>query len=89
MTTEQDSQKIETELQAILGRLTAEHEEAKGLVVEIKKLDEDTDALEQHVNASEKDIAVFLENQSKELDSLVAEEQKEMKAEKIDIESEE
>jgi hypothetical protein len=82
MTTEQDTQKIETELQGILARLTAEHEAAKGIAVEIKKLEEDTDKLAEHVSASEKDIAVFLDEQSKELDTMLAEEQKEMEADK-------
>ena len=80
MPTEDTTEKIETELQSILARLTAEVEAAKGIAVEIKKLEEDTDKLDEHITASEKDIAVFLEEQSKELDTMLAEEQKEMEA---------
>lgn len=79
MTTE-DTQKMETELKDILARLTAESEASKNLAVEIKKLEEETDALEEHVTASEKDIAVFLEEQSNEMDAMLADEQKEMEA---------
>ena len=82
----EDTQKIETELQSILARLTAEAETAKGLAVEIKKLEDDTNALDEHINASEKDITLFMEEQSKELDTMLAEEQKEMAA--IDAEPE-
>ncbi len=76
----EDIQKIETELQSILARLTAEAETAKDLAVEIKKLEDDTNALDERINASEKDIAVFMEEQSKELDTMIADEQKEMTA---------
>ncbi len=80
MDTAQDTQKIETELQAILGRLTAEHEAAKNIAVEIKKFEDDVDILDTHLTASQKDIAVFLESQSKELDIMLAEEKKETDA---------
>ena len=83
-----DTQNIETELKDILARLTAEHEAAKSLAVEIKKLDGDVDALESHLTASQKDIAVFLEEQGKGLDTLIAEEQKDIKADQAMIDAE-
>lgn len=73
---------MESELQTILARLTAEAESAKNLAVEIKTLDEDADKLEQHITASQKDITVFMEEQSKELDTMLAEGQKEAEADK-------
>jgi septal ring factor EnvC (AmiA/AmiB activator) len=88
MTTEQET-KIESDLQTLLTRITAEHEAAKGLTVEIKKLEDDVDTLDAHLNASQKDIAVFLDTQSKELDTLLAEEQKDMDADKVAVDSDE
>ncbi len=87
MTTEQDT-KIESDLQALLARITAEHEAAKALTVEIQKLEDDVDTLDAHINASQKDIAVFLDEQSKELDTMLAEEQKDIEADKAAIDSE-
>ena len=80
MPTEDTTEKIETELQSILARLTAEVEMAKGLAVEIKKLEDDANTLDEHVTASQKDIEVFMEGQSKELDTMIVDEQKEMAA---------
>ncbi len=86
MPTEDSVEKIETDLQAILARLTAEAEAAKGLAVEIKKLEDDTNALDEHINASQKDIEVFMDEQSKELDALIDEEGKEIESEKAEPE---
>ena len=77
MPTEDTEEKIETELQGILARLTAEHEAAKNLAVDIQKLEEDTDKLDERVTASQKDITAFMEEQGKELDTMLTEEEKE------------
>ena len=61
MSTDQDTKDTETELQAILNRLTAESAAAQALDVTIKKFGDDVDALDTHVTASKKDIAVFME----------------------------
>ncbi len=84
-----NTQKIESELKDILARLTTESEAAKALTVEIKKLDDDVDALDMHLNGSQKDVDAFLETQSKELDTMIAEEQKDIEADRNEVEAEE
>ncbi len=84
MDTEQDTQAIEVELDALLATLTKESDASAALSAQLKVLDTDTDALEKTLDASKQDIAEFMEQQSKELDVLIDEEQKEIAAEEAE-----
>jgi myo-inositol-1-phosphate synthase len=88
MNTEQETQAIEAELDALLATLIKESEAAAGIKAQLQTLDAGTDALESQLTASESDIAQFIEEQSKELDVLINEEQKEMAAEETEPQEE-
>ncbi|HEY5383051.1 MAG TPA: hypothetical protein VIJ88_00650 [Candidatus Paceibacterota bacterium] len=82
MDTEQDTQAIEAELDALLDTLTKESEGARASIqTQLHALEAGADMLESQLTASAHDIAQFMEEQSKELDVLIDEEQKKIAAE--------
>ena len=83
MNTEQETQALEAEIDALLATLTKESDAAASEIqTQLAALSAGADALETQLDASRHDIAEFMVEQSEELDTLIDEEQKEIEAEK-------
>ena len=85
MDTNPNTQTLEAEIDALLSTLTKETQASSARIrAQLHSLESDTDMLESGLTASGRDIADFMEQQGKEMDTLIEEERKEIAAEPPD-----
>ena len=83
MNTEQDTRAIEAEIDALLLTLTQANSGSAAIQAELQTLDGDMDTLGSQLGATEQDVTEFMEEQDKELKTMIDEEEKEIAEEEV------